>query len=391
MEGWKPKSLKNKSFANIQELFEKAMKRVNTFVNYRTGLMEESSKKAETELEENLKKAEAEVMEGSSKRAGTELEQEVTKKQKVMMEDLETLWKLVKAKHGSTRPEEGYERVLWGDLKIYMLVEKKYHLTPATITDMLNKKLQCDHFSEMAYQLLKLLTKQLKTMKYLKASSWIVGIKRLLDDLRVTAAQDEVPEFVINFLKMIQVRLNATVRNIRTDNGIEFVNQTLKAYYEEVGISHQTSVAHTPQQNGVVEEVATTCYIQNRSIIQKRHNKTTYELLHDRKPDLSYLHVFGALCYPTNDNEDLGKLKLKADIGIFVGYAPAKKAFRIYNKRTYLIIETIHVDFDELSAMASKQLSSGPEPKLLTPGTISSGLMLNIPSLTLYVPPTKND
>ncbi|GJZ57505.1 hypothetical protein Tco_0612999 [Tanacetum coccineum] len=76
-------------------------------------------------------------------------------------EDLETLWKLVKAKHGSTRPEEGYERVLWGDLKINMLVEKKYHLTPATITDMLNKKIQ-----------------------------WrIVGIKRLLDDLRVTATQ----------------------------------------------------------------------------------------------------------------------------------------------------------------------------------------------------------
>ncbi|GJX37914.1 hypothetical protein Tco_0251217 [Tanacetum coccineum] len=117
-------------------------------------------------------------------------------------EVLETLWKLVKAKHGSTRPKEGYERVLWGDLKvmfkphvedivwrnqqdyrvlewklydsygvhflrmqhkqIYMLVEKKYYLTPAIITDMLNKKLQCDHFSEMAYQLLKLLTKQLK-------------------------------------------------------------------------------------------------------------------------------------------------------------------------------------------------------------------------------------
>ncbi|GKA11983.1 retrovirus-related pol polyprotein from transposon TNT 1-94 [Tanacetum coccineum] len=62
-------------------------------------------------------------------------------------------------------------------------------------------------------------------------------------------SKDEVPEFVIKFLKMIQVRLNATVRNIRTDNGTEFVNQTLRAYYEEVGISHQTSVARTLQQN----------------------------------------------------------------------------------------------------------------------------------------------
>ncbi|GJX30201.1 integrase, catalytic region, zinc finger, CCHC-type containing protein [Tanacetum coccineum] len=80
--------------------------------------------------------------------------------------------------------------------------------------------------------------------------------------------------------------------------------------------------------------VATACYTQNRSLIRKRHNKTPYELLHDRKPDSSYLHVFGALCYPTNDSEVLGKLKPKADIGIFVGYAPRKKAFRIYNKRT---------------------------------------------------------
>ncbi|GJS29161.1 hypothetical protein Tco_0489781 [Tanacetum coccineum] len=74
-------------------------------------------------------------------------------------------------------------------------------------------------------------------------------------------------------------------------------------------------------------------------------------------------------------SEDLGKLKPKADIGIFVGYAPAKKSFRIYNKRTRLIIETIHVDFDDLAAMASEQFSSRPEPKLLTPGTISSGLV----------------
>ncbi|GJU36851.1 retrovirus-related pol polyprotein from transposon TNT 1-94 [Tanacetum coccineum] len=153
-------------------------------------------------------------------------------------------------------------------------------------------------------------------------------------------SKDEVPKFIIKFLKMIQVRLNATVRNIRTDNGIKFVNQTLRAYYEEVRILHQTSVARPPQPNGVVERQnhtlvgaartmlifskaplflwteanATACYTQNRSLIRKHHNKTPYELLHDRKTNLSYLHVFGGLCYPTNDGEDLGKLKPKADI-----------------------------------------------------------------------------
>ncbi|GKC51901.1 integrase, catalytic region, zinc finger, CCHC-type containing protein [Tanacetum coccineum] len=78
-------------------------------------------------------------------------------------------------------------------------------------------------------------------------------------------------------------------------------------------------------------------------------------------------------------------------IGIFVGYAPAKKVFRINNKRTRMITKTIHVDFDELMVMASEQFSSGLGPQLMTPGTLSSGLVPNPPSSTPYVPPTKND
>ncbi|GJR55072.1 retrovirus-related pol polyprotein from transposon TNT 1-94 [Tanacetum coccineum] len=123
----------------------------------------------------------------------------------------------------------------------------------------------------------------------------------------------------------------ASVNGKKTNNGTEFVNQTLREYYEKVGISHETSVARSPQQNGVVERrnrtlieaartmliyakallflwaeaVATACYTQNRSIIRLRHGKTPYELLHDKLPDLSFFHVFGALCYPTNDSENL--------------------------------------------------------------------------------------
>ncbi|GJY95171.1 retrovirus-related pol polyprotein from transposon TNT 1-94 [Tanacetum coccineum] len=100
--------------------------------------------------------------------------------------------------------------------------------------------------------------------------------------------------------------------------------------------------------------------------------------MHDKKSDLSFLHVFDSLYYLTNDSEDLGKLNAKADIGIFVGYAPVKKAFRIYNRRTKKSMETIHVTFDELTSMASEQLSSGPELQLMTPATSSSGLALNI-------------
>nr|GFB63445.1 copia protein [Tanacetum cinerariifolium] len=74
------------------------------------------------------------------------------------------------------------------------------------------------------------------------------------------------------------------------------------------------------------EAMNTACYTQNRSLIHHRYNKTPYELMQHKKPDLSFLHVFGSLCYPINDYEDLGKFYTKAYIGIFVGYAPTKKA-----------------------------------------------------------------
>ncbi|GKE29308.1 integrase, catalytic region, zinc finger, CCHC-type containing protein [Tanacetum coccineum] len=130
------------------------------------------------------------------------------------------------------------------------------------------------------------------------------------------------------------------------------------------------------------EAVATACYTQNRSIIRLLHGKTPYDLLHDKLPDLSFFHVFGALCYPTIDSENLGKLQPKDDIGIFIGYAPIKKAFRIYNRRTRRIIETIHVDFDELTAMASEHSSLEPALHEMTPATISSGLVPNPPPST---------
>ncbi|GJV55328.1 retrovirus-related pol polyprotein from transposon TNT 1-94 [Tanacetum coccineum] len=110
-----------------------------------------------------------------------------------------------------------------------------------------------------------------------------------------------------------------------------------------------------------------------------------------RKPDLSYLHVFGALCYPNNDSEDLGKLQAKVDIGIFIGYAPKKKAYRIYNRRTKKIIETIHVNFDELTAIDSEQLSSVTGLKCMTPATSSSRLVPNPIPQQPCIPPPRYD
>nr|GFA04133.1 hypothetical protein [Tanacetum cinerariifolium] len=194
----------------------------------------------------------------------------------------------------------------------------------------------------------------------------------------------ETLEAVIKFLKQIQVGLNKTVRFIRIDNGTKFVNHDLTHYYESVGIFHQKSVLRSPQQNGVVERqnqtlveaartmlifskalmflwakvIATACYVQNRSLIHTRHNKTSYELVHSKKPDLTFLCIFGTLCYLTNDSKDLGKLQPTVDIGIFVGYAPSRK---------------------------------GPAPTFLTPGWISSGLVPNMVPAATHVPPTNKD
>ncbi|GJU41370.1 retrovirus-related pol polyprotein from transposon TNT 1-94 [Tanacetum coccineum] len=204
-------------------------------------------------------------------------------------------------------------------------------------------------------------------------------------------SKDETPAFVINLLKQLQVGLNKTIRFVRTDNGTEFVNKDLTDYYESVGITHEKTVPRTPQQNGVkLGLLPVTPKIDPLYILFTK--KTPYELVHDKKPDLSFLRIFGALYYPTNDSEDLGKLKAKADIGFFVGYAPNRKGYRIYNKRTRQIMETIHVTFDELTEQtAPVHSSSGPASNLLTPGPISLGLVPNPAPAIPYVPPTNKE
>nr|GEW68425.1 retrovirus-related Pol polyprotein from transposon TNT 1-94 [Tanacetum cinerariifolium] len=168
-------------------------------------------------------------------------------------------------------------------------------------------------------------------------------------------SKDEAPEVIKMFLKRIKVLLQSPVIIIRIDNDTEFKNQVLKEYFDTIGISHQMSFVRTPQQNGVVERrnqtlveaartmlifsraplflwaeaIATACFTQNRSIIHHRFNKTPYELINGKKPDISFLHVFGALCYPKNDREDIEKLGAKVNIGFFIGsgldltYAPS--------------------------------------------------------------------
>nr|GEX30640.1 retrovirus-related Pol polyprotein from transposon TNT 1-94 [Tanacetum cinerariifolium] len=131
------------------------------------------------------------------------------------------------------------------------------------------------------------------------------------------------------------------------------------------------------------EVIAIACFTQNRFIIHRRFNKTPYELINGRKPNISFLHVFGALCYPKNDRKDIRKLGAKGDIGFFIGYSVDSCAYRIYSRRTKKIIETMNVSFDELLAMAFEQRSSKPGLQSMTSGQISSGLNLTYASSTI--------
>nr|GFC08943.1 retrovirus-related Pol polyprotein from transposon TNT 1-94 [Tanacetum cinerariifolium] len=155
----------------------------------------------------------------------------------------------------------------------------------------------------------------------------------------------ETPEVLIDFLRLVQRGLQAQVRVVRTDKGTEFLNQTLHAYFAAEGIQHQTSVARTPEQNGVVERrnrtlveaartmlsaakvplffwakaIATSCFTQNRSLVIPRHEKTPYQIINERKPSVKFFHIFVSVCYIVRDGENLDKMKEKGDECIFVG------------------------------------------------------------------------
>nr|GEW04147.1 hypothetical protein [Tanacetum cinerariifolium] len=277
-------------------------------------------------------------------------------------------------------------------------------------------------------------------------------------------SKDETSKVLIDFLRLVQRGLHAQVRIVRTDKGMEFLNQTLHAYFASEWMLHQTSVARTPKQNGVVERqncslveaartmlsaakvplffwdeaITTACFTQNRSLVISRHEKIPYHIINERKPSVNvririfslqlniadqsslrgidyensyfqkikvlgsplsflvvgqtsipqgfdrvdfpsldfaftpsgiplrcdfgdvtvkFFHIFGSLCYIVRDSENLDKMEEKGDACIFVGYYTQSRAYRVFNKRTRVNVETIHVNFDELPQMASDHVT----------------------------------
>ncbi|GJR86978.1 putative ribonuclease H-like domain-containing protein [Tanacetum coccineum] len=198
--------------------------------------------------------------------------------------------------------------------------------------------------------------------------------------------KDETSEILKRFIKEIENLVDKKVKIIRSDNGTEFKNKVMDDFCREKGIKREYSVAKTPQQNGVAERrnrtlieaartmladsklpttfwaeaVSTTCYVQNRVLVVKPHNKTSYELFRGFKPALSFMRPFGCHVTILNTLDSLGKFDGKSDEGFFVGYSLSSKAFRVYNTRTKRVEENLHIGFLE-----NKPMIEGTSPKWL--------------------------
>nr|GEX26838.1 hypothetical protein [Tanacetum cinerariifolium] len=344
-------------------------------------------------------------------------------------EDLVALWSLVKEKFSTAVPTIDKEKALWVELTrlfepnaddvfwklqrymhdpltwklytnygvhhvsstrkhdIFMLTEKDYPLSNAVMIMMLSAKLQVEEDSKMARDLVMKIFMEANKPKSRSLDtssnvSHLVGldlsklaiILNMLKKIHSKGLVEDGVNFLIgdHSLNLYTIALNEVASNslncllakasssqswlwhqqgrYRTDNGTEFKNKTLAMFFDE-----------------------------NRSIIHKRFDKTPYELINKRKQNIKFFRVFGCRCYLLNDYEDVGKLKAKGDIGVFVGYSKESSAFRIYNKRTRKIHESVNVNFDEILEMASKQFSLEPGlSNLNKTGKSSNPLVSNV-------------
>ncbi|KAJ9552834.1 hypothetical protein OSB04_016879 [Centaurea solstitialis] len=226
---------------------------------------------------------------------------------------------------------------------------------------------------------------------------------------RFLKTKDETSNLIINFIKAVQVLLKLPVQTGRSDNGTEFKNQVLKGFYNSLGITQTFSAARTPEQNGVVERrnrtlveaarsmlaqsqltqylwaeaVNTACYTQNRSIIHRRFGKTPYHVLFGRIPNIDYFKVFGCPCFVLNETENRGKFGPKSDEMIFVGYSDCSVAYRVFNKKSRVVYESVNVRFDpfvELSSSISSNADAVSNNVVFTDASSSTTSSIDPPA-----------
>ncbi|KAJ0800174.1 putative RNA-directed DNA polymerase [Helianthus annuus] len=175
------------------------------------------------------------------------------------------------------------------------------------------------------------------------------------------------------FCKMVEVQFDKTIKRIRCDNGSEFTSNDMIQFYNERGMLLETTCPHTPQQNGVVERkhrhlletaralrfganlpkcfwgecVLTAAYVINRLPSNVLKNKTPYEIIFGTKPDYGHLRVFGCLAYFKNFNTKGDKFEQRAKPGVFLGYPPGTKGYKIFDLETRKIMVSRDVLFFE--------------------------------------------
>ncbi|GJZ85742.1 ribonuclease H-like domain-containing protein [Tanacetum coccineum] len=439
MAGYKHTQLKNKSFEEIQMLFDKEMKRVDSFIPIDSEVVEGSGKKTESSRKETVskKRASEELDEESVKRQNLEDDAEKAEIQlcleivprddeAVNVESLSTKYSIVDWKTHILAEDKMYYQIIMADgsekyykifsamlddfdrqdvldlyrledeiwkaqqdytliswrlfdsygihllltdtvITIHMLVERKYPLTQEMISRMLSRRLEVDHECEMAYELLRFTRSQLKKLLLL------VIVSTVGEDCKKYSKS-----LLLLVVKLLLLVLVTTARRVsavsyKCDNGTKFKNKEMNRFCERKGIKREFSVARTLQQNGVaerknrtlieavrtmladsrlpttfwVEAVNTACYVQNRVLVTKPHNKTPYEPFLGRKPALGFMRPFGCPVTILNTIDHLGKFDGKDDEGLFVGYSINNKAFRVFNSRTRIVEENLHVQFSE--------------------------------------------
>ncbi|GJT42472.1 putative ribonuclease H-like domain-containing protein [Tanacetum coccineum] len=185
--------------------------------------------------------------------------------------------------------------------------------------------------------------------------------------------KDETSGILKDFIRQIENQLNQKVKTVRCDNGTKFKKNDFIEFCGSKRIKREYSNARTPQQNGVAERknrtlieaartmladsflpntfwaeaVSTACYVLNRVLVTKPHNKTPYKLITGKMPIITYIRPFGYHVTILNTIDHLGKFDGKSDEGFLVGYSLQSKAFRVYNLETKRVEENLHITFLE--------------------------------------------
>ena len=201
--------------------------------------------------------------------------------------------------------------------------------------------------------------------------------------VHIVTYKHEVQEVFKRFSSRASTNFGVKIKHIRSDNGTEFKNSGLDDYLDELGITHELSAPYTPQQNGVVERknrtlvemartmldeyktprhfwieaIYTACHIINRVYLHKFFKKTAYELLTDKKPNVSYFKVFGAKCW-IRDPHHNAKFAPKAHEGFMLGYGKDSHTYRVFNNVLHKVVETVDVRFDETNGSQREHLPS---------------------------------